>query len=163
MKFVSFINPVNLSEDPESGEDGDFYYNTNLETYRMRVSGTWLSVINNLGLKDAVNQKIEIFGDQFTESITITSEQLRSNSIFYIISASTSYVNITEDLSEVFPSGGECRVVRGGVGNIEIVPGPGVTLNAPSDIYLTATGDAVGLTKLNPELWLLEGNFPDLY
>lgn len=163
MNFASFINPVHLNSDPESGEDGDFYYNTTLNTYRMRVDGVWLSVINNLALDQATNYSVVISGDEYTQSVSLDLESFHKNTIFYIISASTSYVNIPNDNLDLFPHGGSFRVVRGGAGPIEINSASGVTLNLPSNVYLTVTGDAVSITKLEDALWLVEGNFPDLY
>lgn len=163
MNFASFINPVHLNSDPESGEDGDFYYNTTLKTYRMRIDGVWISVINNLALDQATNYRIELYGDEYTQSVTLNVDSFHNNTVFYIISASTSYVNITADNLDLFPHGGSFRVVRGGIGPVEINSASGVTLNRPSDVYLTVTGEAIAITKLDDSLWLMEGNFPDLY
>lgn len=163
MNFASFINPVHLSEDPESGEDGDFYYNTTLATYRMKVAGIWISVLNDLSWSESVKENIEIFGDEYTTSVTLDIEYFHNHTVFYIISASTSYVNLPYDTPDLFPHGGSFKIVRGGMGRIEIVSASGVTLNAPSNVYLTTTGDAVGITKIDDGLWLMEGNFPDLY
>ena len=163
MKFSSFINPVSLASDPAVGEDGDFYYNTTLKTYRMFVDGVWLSVINNIGLEEGIVTVVQINGDEYTESVSLDIESFHNNYLFYIISASTSYVNLTPSIDEDFPTGASFKVVRGGSGNIEFTTASGVSLNSPSDVYLTTIGDVVSVTKLDSLLWLLEGNFPDLY
>lgn len=164
MKLVSLFNPVSLASDPESGNDGDLYYNTVEKNYRIKSNGRWISLTNEDNLKINIAPEIFSVGSPTTASTSVTLEQYYSENIISCLSASLTQIVIPEQSTTSIHTGSRIGIYRGGIGEVEIIAGsPGVNFDPPSDIYLTKTGSEVRLINIDYNTWILSGEFPDLY
>ena len=164
MKLVSLFNPVSLPSDPETAEDGSLYYNTTTGDYRIKLEGIWSTVIVDQSLKISIAPEIFVVGSPTTASTSVTLEQYHSENILNCVSASLTQVIIPNQGDSSIHVGSRVGIVRGGVGEVEIVaPDEEVSFSPPSDIYLTKTDTEVRLINIGYNQWILTGEFPDLY
>lgn len=164
MKLVSLFNPVSLEQDPSVYDEGDLYYNTASNVYRINSGGNWISLVDQNNARTITSNNIIEYGDDSTQNISVILNESFDNNTLYIRSSSVSYVIIENDADYPIRSGAEIKIVKAGEGNLEIISAsPSISIYAPSSIYATAQWDCLTLLKINDATWLIEGEFRDLY
>lgn len=162
MEFVSLFKPVTLNSDPQVSSNGEMYFNSASSVYRMRVSGSWISLINNLTFVDKVVHKVYHFGggvDSF--NYTLSTEHV--NGILHFEPSGSGNITIPDNSVEPIPVGSIFKIVRASEGELDFSISGSVTLNVPSDIYLKGVWDTIDLIKTEENSWILSGEFRDLY
>lgn len=163
MKFVSAFNPVNLPEDPISGQEGDIYYNTNYNEYRGFIAGQWRVFISEPNLKILIAPEIFTVGIGLS-SASVVLEQFHSENVIYCMSASLTSIIIPEQSTTSIHTGSRMTIVRGSGGDVQIVKDTeDINFNPPSEIYLVAEGTTAVLMNVANNTWAIETEFPDIY
>ena len=163
MKFVSIFSPVNLPADPAISNNGDLYFNTASNVYRVGVSGSWVSLLDTGNMVTNVRSNIFHLGGEEQEIIDVTLTQEYANGILHIGCFDSGIVNIPLNSSEPIEIGSIFKIIRTDVGEIVVAAATGVTLNSPSLIYLKSVWDSATLIKVEEDSWVLEAEFRDLY
>lgn len=158
MKFLSLFNPVNLSSDPTVSNNGDLYFNTASNVYRVAISGSWVSLLNE---NDAILNVFH-FGEGMSESIVGLTQEY-ANGVLHLESEGSTLVNLPLNSTEPIRIGSEFKIIRSNSGEVDISFDEGVTVNLPSSIYLTAIWDSLIIVKTEEDSWVVEGDFRDLY
>lgn len=162
MEFVSLFKPVTLNSDPQVSNNGELYFNSASNVYRMKVSGSWVNLINSLSFVDKVVHKIFHFGEnQETFNYTLSTEHV--NGILHFEPTGSGVITIPDNSIDPIPVGSMFKVVRASTGELDIAISGSVTLNVPSNIYLKSQWDTVNIIKTEENSWILDGEFRDLY
>lgn len=162
MRLATTLKVVNLPSDPASTESGQIYFNTQDNSFKVSTSGSWFSLldVNNFDIQSA-KTVTEISSSAAYFSYTIVEND--SNSILMSESASISNFIVPSNSTYEIPIGTTIKVVRSGEGEVQFTGESGVTINSPSDIYLTAQWSDIDLIKVGTNSWILSGEFPDIY
>lgn len=164
MNLVSLFNPVSLPNDPEFGNEGDLYYNTTLETYRVKLNNEWTSLINYKNLKISLAPEIFTIGSPDTASVSVLLQQEYAENILKCRSASLTQIVIPNLSDSNVHIGSRIGIIRDGLGEVEIVKeDDAIEFSPPSDIYLTKPGTEVRIINTGYNQWIMTGEFPDLY
>lgn len=162
MRLATTLKVINLPSDPASTESGQVYFNTQDNSFKVSTSGSWFSLldVNNFDIKSArtVNN---ISSSAAYFSYTILNDD--SNSILLADSESISNFIVPLNSTYEIPVGTSIKVVRSGEGEVQFTGESGVTINSPSEIYLTAQWSDIDLIKVGTNSWILSGEFPDVY
>ena len=160
MKFTNLFSPVHLSEDPAVGSDGQIYFNTVDNKYRVFYNDQW-----NTLLDEYTFPVVESFhiGSASVTDVTIDLSSLYIHNIITVFSASNNYINIGLTNNSEFPLGSYVDVIRGGPGEVIFNPESGVTLRQSSSVYLTAAWQTARILKTGTNEWVLDTEFPDIY
>jgi len=162
MEFVSLFKPVTLNSDPQVSSNGEMYFNSASSVYRMRVSGSWISLVNNLTFVDKVIHKVYHFGEGVdTFNYTLSTEHV--NGILHFEPTGSGLITIPDNSVQPIPVGSIFKIVRASQGELDVAISGSVTLNVPSDIYLKGVWDTIDLIKTEENSWILSGEFRDLY
>lgn len=164
MKFLSLFSAINLPSDPELGQNGDIYFNTASSVYRIKGQGIWVDLLDsNNHIYHTFNNSIVLNASPNT-SFSVFPDESFDNSTIFAISASASQFVLGYHQNYPFRTGTQFTIVRGGEGNISIIPqNASVTINSPSNIYLTKKWDSLTVTNIGEDNWVLQGEFRDLY
>lgn len=162
MRLASTIKVLNLSSDPSSTENGQLYFNTQDLSFKVSNSGSWFNVLDtsNFDIKSA-KTVTDVSSSAAYLSYTIVEDDV--NSILLADSASISNFIVPLNSTYEIPVGISIKVVRSGEGEVQFTGENGVTINSPSDIYLTAQWSDIDLIKIGTNSWVLSGEFPDIY
>lgn len=163
MKIVSTLNVVNLLSDPGINTGTDLYFNTASNVYRYYNSGSWVSVLDSSQL--VVNTRSNVFevGQLASASFTHLLSSDYINGIVIDVSEYDAQFIAPSYSTDAVPVGSSIKIMRGGTGDIEIIPDGDATVNTPSDVYLTAQWKTVTLIKTASNSWVVDGEFPDIY
>lgn len=162
MKLVSTFNAVHLNDDPSIAVDGELYFNTASNSYRLYSSGSWVNIATILDTNPP--KVINKIGSPETASVYLTLSENFINSTLLISSASSSIVIIPSDNELDVPVGSYVEIIRGrGEGPLDITEGDGMSLEVPSTIYLTSQWDSGTLIKIEDNVWTFQAEFRDLY
>lgn len=162
MRFVSMFNPVSLPEDPQSGQEGDLYYNSVEGNYKIKLNGVWSSLVHHENIKIIIAPEIFTVG-YGSASAQVVLEQYHSENIINCVSASLTNVFIPDQSTTSIHVGSRMGVIRGGTGEVSITADPAVELLLPSEVYLTKTGKEGRLINIGVNQWIFDTEFPDLY
>lgn len=164
MKFVSPINPVDLSSDPIVHDEGDIYFNSSSSTLRLHSQGVWVSLLDENNHLTHTGNIIKLVGDDSTVSFSSTLDESFDNSTVYARSASPSEFIIGYHQNHPYRLGTQVRIVRAGNGSITIEPQTAsVIIHTPSSSYLTFIGDSVNIINISENEWIIDGPFRDIY
>lgn len=162
MKFVSTFNAVHLNTDPSIAVDGELYFNTASNSYRLYSSGSWVNIATVLDTNPA--KVINQIGSPETASVYFTLTKNFINSTIVISSASASNILVPGDNELDVPIGSYVEIIRGhGNGPVDVISGDGNTVEFPSSIFLTSPWDSGTLVKVEENLWSFQAEFRDLY
>ena len=162
MEFVSLFKPVTMNSDPQVSSNGEMYFNSASSVYRMRVSGSWVSLVNNLTFVDKVIHKVYHFGEGLdTFNYTLSTEHV--NGILHFEANDSGSITIPDNSVQPIPIGSTFKIIRASGGELDVAISGSVTLNAPSFIYLQGIWDTIDLIKTEENSWVLSGEFRDLY
>ncbi len=163
MKLVSTFSPVSLPSDPLIGSDGELFYHSASGIYRYFTSGSWVSLINaNSHLTSTVSTIFNI-GSPSIAYLSHTFSDAEIGGTLVVVSASSGLVVIPDSDSSQAHIGTSFYVMRGGHGTVGVIGDGGATVIKPSPHYLTAIYSCVKLLKIDEDLWLMTGEFPDIY
>ena len=162
MRLASTLKVVNLPSDPVSTESGQLYFNTQDNSFRVSSSGSWYNVLdaNNFDIESS-KTVTDVSSSAAYFSYTIVEDD--RNSILLADSASISNFIVPLNSTYEIPIGISIKVVRSGEGAVQFTGEAGVTINSPSEIYLTAQWSDIDLIKIGTNSWILSGEFPDIY
>lgn len=164
MKFLTLFNPVSLLSDPPTGNDGDLYYNTNTDTYRIKINGAWTDIVTESILKRSIAPEIFTVGLPPTASLTLTLQSFHVESIINCRSTDLTQIILPDQSESDINIGARIGIMRGGTGVVQVIPqNSSIDLHAPSDIYLTKTNSEIRLINIGYNEWLMTGEFPDIY
>lgn len=160
MKFTNLFSPVHLDSDPTYGSDGQIYFNTVDNKYRVFYNDQWNTLLDEYSYPAVERFNV---GDLNTASVNTTITDLFLYHIIVAYSASVNYISIDTTANDTFPLGAFFDVVRGGPGQVIFVAEDGVTIRESSPIYLTSTWQSARMEKIGSNEWVLDTNFPDIY
>jgi hypothetical protein len=160
MKFVSPIIPVNLPSDPQNGSDGQLYFNTSDNVYRVFYNDQWNTLLDQYTFPT-----IEEFVIGSASVATVNTEltSMFHHNILVLFSASVNQIDLVATNNSDFPIGTYVDIVRGGPGEVEINADEGQTLRSPDSVFLTAIWQTARITKTGTNTWLLQAQFSDIY
>lgn len=164
MEFTSLIKPVSLLSDPQASNDGSLYFNTASNVYRYFISGSWISLIDAKEHVTNVVSKTFLIGGPTTAylSYTLNDDQIMGGTIS-VYAASAALITIPDESSVDTHIGSSFKIIRSGPGSVGIMGAENVNILKPSSVYLTARYSTVTIIKLDEDLWLMSGEFPDIY
>lgn len=164
MKFVSLFSPVYLSGDPSTGNEGDIYFNTASSALRVKSQGIWVNLLDENNHIFHTGNFIKMVGNDSTVSFSTFFDESFDNSTVFATSASASEFILGDHSNYPFRTGTQITIIRAGEGSISFVPGSAsVIFHTPSNIYLTKQWDSVTITNVAENVWVLQGEFRDLY
>lgn len=162
MEFVSLFKPVTLASDPQISNDGELYFNSSSNVYRMKTSGSWFSLLNNYSLVTKVGHNVFHFGEGSASfNYTLSNEHI--NGILHFEPTGSGVVIIPDNSEVPIPIGSTFKIVRASSGELDVAISGSVTLNVPSNIYLKSQWDTINIIKTEENSWILDGEFRDLY
>jgi len=162
MKLVSTLKLVKLDSDPSSVEEGELYFNSSENRFKVGTSGSWVNIIDTNNYNITSSRSVSTISNGSSSfSYAVLYED--SNSILLADSASSVNFIVPSNETYEIPVGSSIKVVRSGEGSVEFTGESGVTINSPSDIYLTAQWSDIDLIKVDTDTWILSGEFPDIY
>lgn len=162
MKLASTLKLVKLTSDPENLEDGELYFNSSDNSLRASNSGSWVNLIDTQNIDVKSSKTVSTISSE-SASFSYLIVENDTNSI--LLAESESSINFIVPLDSTYeiPVGTTIKVVRSGEGEVQFTGENGVTINSPSEIYLTAQWSDIDLIKVGTNSWILSGEFPDVY
>jgi hypothetical protein len=163
MKFVSTVSPVSLTSDPVNGTDGELYFNSSSGVYRYFTSSSWVSLIDTKSHVTNIVSNIFNIGSTASAYISHTLANNEIGGTLVMVSASSALIVIPDSDSSTFHVGSSFYVMRGAQGTVGVIGDGGTSILKPSPHYLTAVYSYIKLLKIDEDLWLMTGEFPDIY
>jgi hypothetical protein len=160
MKFTNLFSPVHLASDPSVGSDGQIYFNTSDNVYRVFYNDQWNTLLDQYSFPT-----IEEFviGSASVATVVTEIEPMFHHNILVLQSASVNQINLVATNNDTFPIGVYVDLVRGSEGQVQFNVEPGQTLRKADDVFLTSIWQVARLIKTGTNTWLLDAEFPDLY
>lgn len=164
MQLTTLFNPVSLLNDPELSNQGSLYFNSASNVYRYFSSGSWVSMIDTKQHVTNIVSNIFYVGNPSTPFVfhLLTDEQMVGGTIM-AYAGTALLLSIPDQSSSNVHIGSSFKIVRAGIGSVGVNGDENVTILAPSDVYLTSQYSSVNLLKVDEDLWVMSGEFPDIY
>jgi hypothetical protein len=160
MEFTNLFSPVHLPSDPIQGSDGQIYFNTSDNVYRVFYNDQWNTLLDQYS-----SPTIEEFviGSASVNTVVTEIVPMFHHNLLLLYSASVNQINLQATSNSEFPIGTYVDIVRGGPGRVTIETDPGQELRKPDDTFLTAVWQVARIIKTGTNNWLLRAEFPDIY
>ena len=141
------------SSDPSDGVDGDIYYNSTLNVFRVYQSGAWETLLNSTNNTRTLNNQV---GTTYTLALT-DGAAAGGQPLLTLNNAAAVTVTVPLNSSVAFPVGSQVDVIQLGAGAVTFTPAGGVTINSNGGLTIGAQYVGVTLIQIAANSWILTG------